>query len=84
MLLKPDRSDFILAIIKEVEAHEAISHLKLMKNNEVNNKHKKTDCKRKTILSIWYFNHNIFPYGRSMKNKSRLCAYEGIQPLGFK
>ena len=33
MLLQPDKSDFILAIIKEVEAHEAIIHWKLMKNS---------------------------------------------------
>ena len=40
MLLQLDKSDFILAIIKEVEAHESRIHCTLMKNCEVNNKHK--------------------------------------------
>ena len=40
-------------MIKEVEEHEAISNWTLMKNIEVNNKHKKyKDGKLKTILSI--------------------------------
>ena len=58
MLLKPDRSYFILAIIKEVDAHEARIHWKLIKNNEVNNKHKNKDGKLKNILSIWSLKHN--------------------------
>ena len=38
MLLQPDKSDFILAIIKDVEEHESRSHCTLMKNIEFNNK----------------------------------------------
>ena len=40
MLLKPDKSDFIIEMIKEVEEHEAINHWTLIKNIEFNNKHK--------------------------------------------
>ena len=31
MLLQPEKSDLILSMIKEVKAHEAISHWTLMK-----------------------------------------------------
>ena len=55
MLLQPYMSYFILAITNEVEANKARSHWILMKNIEVNNKHKNKDGKIKTILSIWYF-----------------------------
>ena len=44
MLLQPDKSDFILAMIKEVESHEFRIHCTLMKNIEVNNKHKNKYC----------------------------------------
>ena len=50
MLLQPDKSYFIIAMIKEVESHEAINHWTLMKNSKVNNKHKNKDGKLKTIL----------------------------------
>ena len=69
-------------MIKEVEAHEAISHLTLMKNSEVNNKHTNKDGKIKTILSIWYFKHNIFLDGRLTKHKSILCAHGVMQQWG--
>ena len=37
MLLQLYKSVFILAIVKEVEAHEARSYFTLMKNSEINN-----------------------------------------------
>ena len=40
MLLQSEKSDFILAMIKEGEAHEERSNLTTIKNSEVNNKHK--------------------------------------------
>ena len=49
MLFQPDKSYFILAIIKEAELHKAINIWTLMKNIEVNNKHKNKDMKLKTI-----------------------------------
>ena len=52
MLFQPDKSYFILAIIKEAELHKAINIWTLMKNIEVNNKHKNKDMKLKTILSL--------------------------------
>ena len=38
MLLQLGKSDFFLAMIKEVEPHKARSNWTLMKKNEVNNK----------------------------------------------
>ena len=35
MLLQPEKSDFVLAMIKEVETHKSRSHWALMKNIEV-------------------------------------------------
>ena len=49
MLLQPDKSDFIIAMIKEVEAHKAINHRTLMKKSEVNNNHTNKYGKIKTI-----------------------------------
>ena len=56
-LLQPDKSHFILSMIKEVEAHEVRSQWTLMKNIEVKNKHKNKYGKIKTTLSICYFRH---------------------------
>ena len=67
MLLQPDKSELILDAIKEFDAHEARSHLTLMKNSEVKNKHTNKDVNLKTILSIWYFHLNRLPYGRLIK-----------------
>ena len=52
MLLQPENSDFILAMTKEVEAHEDIIHWEIINNSEVNNEHKNRSGKLKTILSI--------------------------------
>ena len=82
MLLQPSRSDFILSTIKEVEAHEHIINLKVMKKSELNNIHKNKDGKLKTILSIWYFKRRILPDGRLTKHKSRLCSHGRMEKLG--
>ena len=56
-------------MIKEVEANEAKNNWTLMKNSEVNNKHKNKDGKLKTILSIWYFKRKRLIEGRLTKQK---------------
>ena len=53
-----------------------------MKNSEVNNNNKNKYGKLKTILSIWYFKHKIFTYGRSTKQKYRLCLHGIMQQWG--
>ena len=79
MFLQPDKSDSIIEMIKEVEEHEVRNHWTLMKNTEVNNKHKNKDGKLKTILSFWSFKRNRFLDGILIKHKSRLCTYWTIQ-----
>ena len=79
MLLQPDKSYFIIAMINEVESHVVRSYWTLMKNIEVNNKHKHKYGKLKTILSIWYFNRKRFPDGRLMKHKAILCSHGVIK-----
>ena len=72
MLFHPYKKDFILAMIKEVETHEYISHWTLMGKGEVNNKHKNRDGKLNNILSIWYFKRKSFPDRMLMNHKSIL------------
>ena len=79
MLLQPYKSYFILDIIKEVESHESIIHWTLIKNSEVNIKYKNKYGNLKTILSIFYFKRNIFPYIILMKYETRLSKHGLIQ-----
>ena len=65
MLFQPDKSYFIISMIKEVESHEARSNWKLIKNSEVNNKHKYKDLKS----TVFY------KFGISSKNKSNMGDY---------
>ena len=81
-MLQQDKSYCILSVIKEVEANESKNHWTLMKNIEVNNKHKNKYGNIKTILSIWYLKRKRFPDGILMKHKSRLCENGGIQKWG--
>ena len=82
MLLQPDKSFFIVAIIKEVEEHENRYNWKLMKKSEVKNKHKYSDGKMKTILSIWSFKLRILPDRILMEQKTRFFPHGGIQQWG--
>ena len=66
-------------MIKEFEAHEARIHWTLIKNSEVNNKHKNKYGKLKNILSIWSFKRKRFPDGGLMKHKPRLFTHDLIQ-----
>ena len=84
MLLQPDKSDFIISMIKEVEDHEAISHWTLMENSEVKNKHKNKYGKLKNFLSIWSLKLKILPHGRLTKHKAITWEHEGIQQWGAK
>ena len=79
MFLQPDKSYFILVMIKKFESHEEIIHLKIIKKSEVNNKHKNKDGKLKTILSVWSFKRKRFPYGILIKHTSRLCLHGLMQ-----
>ena len=54
----------------------------LLKNSEVNNKHKNKDGNINIIVSIWSFKHKRFPYGILLKHKSIICVKELIQQWG--
>ena len=79
MLLQPENSYFILSMVKDVQSHEARNNWTLIIKSEVNNKHKNRYGRLKNILSIWYFKRKIFPEGKLMKQKSRICAHGLIQ-----
>ena len=71
---KLDRLDFMEAKRKEICAHEIDNHWTLVIKIELND--------IKTIMSIWHFNGNRYPYGRLIKQKTRLYAHRGIQQWG--
>ena len=64
MLLQLDNPYFILAMIKEVELNKDRRYWTLIKNSEVNNKHKNNDGNLKTIRPVWSFKLKILPHGR--------------------
>ena len=59
---------------KEICAHEIDNHWTLVIKIELND--------IKTIMSIWHFNGNRYPYGRLIKQKSCLCAQGGMKQQG--
>ena len=61
---------------KEICVNENDKHWTLEKRRELNGK--------KTIMYIWSFKRNRSPYGRLIKQKSRLYAREGVQKWGVK
>ena len=81
-MLQPHKSYLIISRIKEVEAHEDRSYWTLVKNSEVNNKHKNKYRKLKNISYIWYFKRKRFSEGRLMKHKARLCSRERMHQWG--
>eukprot|EP00957_Ditylum_brightwellii_P066564 5052528-Ditylum_brightwellii.AAC.1 len=74
MLKQPDYTDFICAMLKEIEVHEGREHWTLMQRDNVPME-KRVTGKVKTILSIWSFKRKCFPSGELMKHKARLCAH---------
>ena len=68
MLQQPDKNDFILAMMKEIQDHEKREHWHLFPRAKIPYGHK-------TILAIWSFKRKRFPDGTINKHKSRLCAH---------
>ena len=75
MLKQPDSTDFIQAMIKEVQDHEQRNHWTVIPRHQV-------PKGVKTILAIWSFKRKRFPDGRLNKHKARLCAHGGMQTWG--
>ena len=75
MLQQPDKNDFILAMMKEIQDHKKREHRHLFPRSKIPDGHK-------TILALWSFKRKRFPDGRINKLKSRLRAHRGIQQWG--
>ena len=73
MVLQPDKSDFGISMIKEVEAHEAINHWTLLKRIEVNNTHKNKHGKLKTMLSFFFQAQEISRFNINETQIQTLC-----------
>ena len=75
MMKQHDRSQFIQAMLKEVDDHESRGHWSLMERKDL-----PSDCK--TIMAIWSFKRKRKPDGTIYKHKARLCAHGGMQKWG--
>ncbi len=74
-MLQDDASDFIKAMIKEINDHESNNHWTMMSRSSM-------PANAKTILSIWSFKRKRSPSGKLLKHKARLCAHGGMQKWG--
>ena len=80
-----DKTEFIAAMLKEIDNHESRDHWTLMRRKDI-----PPEClnlttgKADIIMSIWSFKRKRFPDGQLMKYKARLCAHGGMQRLGVK
>jgi hypothetical protein len=70
-----DKSEFIQAMMKEVNDHESRNHWTVLPRSSI-------PAGTKTILSIWSFKRKRYPDGRVLKHKARLCAHGGMQTWG--
>ena len=75
MLQQPDKSEFIKAMLDEIQDHENRKHWQLFERKNI-------PKEKKTILSVWSFKRKRFPDGRIRKHKARLCAHGGMQTWG--
>ena len=76
MLLQTEKSNFVLVTIKDVEAHEPRSHWTLMKNCEVNNKHRNKNGKMKTIFIHLIFQAQYIPrWNINEAQEQNLCTW---------
>ena len=75
MMKQPDRADFIQAMTKEVNDHEA---------NEIWSVFPRTNVPpdANIILAVWSFKRKRFPDGSLNKHKARLTAHGGKQRWG--
>jgi hypothetical protein len=75
MLKQEDKSEFISAMVKEVQDHESRNHWTVLPRSAM-------PIGTKSILSIWSFKRKRSPDGRVLKHKARLCAHGGMQTWG--
>ena len=75
MLKQEDLNEFITAMMKEDQDREIRDHWTVIPRADMPDG-------AKTILAIWPFKRKVFPDGRVLKHKSRLCTHGGMQPCG--
>jgi len=75
MLKQEDKSEFIKAMVNEIEVHQRRHHWELCPRSEV-------PKDMKTIQSVWSFKRKRLPDGTLLKHKARLCAHGGQQQWG--
>ena len=85
MTKQDDKTEFITAILKEIDHHESQDHWTLMRRKDIPPKCLNlTTRKADIIMSIWSFKRKRFTDVQLMKYKARLCAHGGMQRLGVK
>jgi len=75
MLKQEDKNDFVAAMMKEVQDHESRNHWTMIPRANMPDG-------AKTIMAVWSFKRKVFPDGRVLKHKGRLCAHGGMQTWG--
>ena len=83
MMKQDDKTEFITAILKEIDDHESRDHWTLMRRKDI-----PPECLNPTtgiagiIMLIWSFKRKRFQDGQLMKHKAQLCAHGGMQLWG--
>ena len=79
MMKQDDKTEFITAMLKEIDDHESQYHWTLMRRKDISPEClNPTTVKADIIMLIWSFKRKRFPDGRLMKYKDRLCAHGGM------
>ena len=80
MMKQEDKTEFITAMLKDIDNHESRDHRTLIRWKDILSECLKlTTGKADIIMSIWLFKRKRFPDGQLMKYKARLCAHGGMQ-----
>ena len=74
MMKLDDRSEFIKAMLGEVDDHFEREHMELVPRARAGN--------NKLIRLVWSFKRKRLPNGELLKHKSRLCCHGGMQQWG--
>lgn len=83
ILKQNDRKNFILAMLKEIDAHKSCNHWTLMRREDIGSEHRDPKTgKLIAIMAIWSFKCKLSQDGRLMKHRTCLCVRGGMQQWG--
>ena len=68
-MMQEDCGNFVLAMLKEINAHETKKHWVYRRRSEFKNV--------RTIMAMWSFKRKQAPDGTILNHKARLCAHGG-------